>query len=114
MAKKWREEADAAKTAGRYEEVLTALDQLASHFKGEEAGDNAANEAKELKKDKDAKAELKARKDLAKMLAANKKLKGKEDKLSALYKFYEKNAGTASAEDAKAMAEAIKDSKLYK
>ncbi|MCA8914863.1 MAG: hypothetical protein KDB90_05585 [Planctomycetes bacterium] len=114
FAKLWRDEADAAKADGRYEDALSAVENLATHFKGEELGDKAGDEAKELKKDKDAKAEIKARKDLAKVLAANKKLKTKEDKLSALYKFYEKNEGTAAASDAKAMAEAIKDSKLFK
>lgn len=114
LGKLWRGEADAAKEAGRYEEAINALNNLAGHFKGEELGDNAATEAKELGKDAAAKAELKARKDLAKTLAANKKLKTKEDKLSALYKFYEKNKGTAAAEDAKAMAEAIKASDKYK
>ncbi|MCB9893622.1 MAG: hypothetical protein H6839_04160 [Planctomycetes bacterium] len=114
LAKLWREEADAAKADGRYEQAINALENLASHFKGEELGDKAGDEAKELKKDKDAKAEIKARKDLAKVLAGNKKAKSKEDKLSALYKFYEKNEGTAAANEAKAMAEAIKDSKLYK
>lgn len=114
LAKLWRTEADTAKEAGRYEEAIAALNNLAAHFKGEETGDKAAAEAKELAKDPKAKAELKARKDLAKTLAANKKLKTKEDKLSALYKFFEKNEGTAAADDAKAMAEAIKASSKYK
>jgi len=114
LGKLWRGEADAAREAGRYEEAINTLNLLAARFKGEELGDNAATEAKELAKEPAAKAELKARKDLAKTLAANKKLKTKEDKLTALYKFYEKNKGTAAAEDAKAMSEAIKASDKYK
>ena len=98
----------------RFDEATTYLEKLADHFKGSEIGDKADEELKALKKDKDAKAESKARASLAKTLAANKKMKTKEDKLSALYKFYEKNEGTAAADDAKAMAEAIKNSSKYK
>lgn len=114
LEQQWRTEADDSRTSGRFEETLKALDRLADHFKGSESGTKASDEAKELKKDKEAKAELKARKDLAKVLAGNKKLRAKDDKLKTLYKFYEGNQGTAAAEDAKAMAEAIKDGKFAK
>lgn len=114
LAANWRATADSTRADGRYEDTVVYLEKLETYFKGSEIGDKAAAELKELKKDKDAKAEFKARKDLAKTLAGAKKMKNKEDKLSALYKFYEKNEGTAAASDAKAMAEAIKDSSLYK
>jgi hypothetical protein len=114
VAAQWRTIIDNAKQEGRYQDACDYLERLEEHFKGAEVGDKAKDELKELKKNKDAKAELKARKSLAKLLAKNRKVKKKEDKLAALYKFYEKNEGTAAANDAKAMAEAIKDSKLFK
>lgn len=113
LSKRLRDEADTAVTARQYADAITALDRLALWFKGEETATKAAEEAKELAKGKEAKAEIKARKDLAKTLVANKKLKTKADKLAALYKFFEKNEGTAAADDAKAMAEAIKASSIY-
>jgi len=114
VAKSLREEADTAKADGRYVDAITALDMLAARFKGDELATKADEESKALAREKDAKAEIKARKDLAKVLAANKKLRVKDDKLSALYKFYEKNEGTAAASDAKEMAEAIKASAIYR
>ena len=114
LSSAWRTAVDSAKEEGRYQDAMDYLEKLADGFKGSEIGDKADDEMKELKKDKDAKAEIKARKDLAKTLASNRKVKNKEDKLTALYKFYEKNEGTAAANDAKEMAEAIKDSKLFK
>ncbi|MCA8918131.1 MAG: hypothetical protein KDB68_04165 [Planctomycetes bacterium] len=114
IASDWQAKIDAMKGERRFDEATTYLEKLADHFKGSEIGDKADEELKALKKDKDAKAESKARASLAKTLAANKKMKTKEDKLSALYKFYEKNEGTAAADDAKAMAEAIKNSSKYK
>lgn len=114
IAAEWRAKADISRAERRFDDTTAFLELISDCFKGSEEGDKASEELKELKKDKDAKAESKARASLAKTLAANKKMKTKEDKLAALYKFYEKNEGTAAADDAKAMADAIKNSSKYK
>lgn len=97
---------DAAKEKRRYHEAIAMLDELSGKaYKGMEESDKAAEEAKELKKDKDVKAELKAWADLAKVLDANEKAKSDADKKKNLIKFVEKNEGTAAAEEAKALAD---------
>jgi hypothetical protein len=114
FAKTWREQADSAKEAKLYTRATDALDRIASHFKGSDLGTAAAEESKALKSDKDIKASMKARKDLEKQLLANKKLKTKADKVAALAKFHERNAGTAAADEAKAIAEALQSSQWFK
>lgn len=99
---------DDAKSKRRYHEAVAMLEDLSGKgYKGMEESDKAAEELKELKKDKDVKAELKAWSDLAKVLEANEKAKSDVDKKKNLIKFVEKNEGMAAAEEAKALADAI-------
>lgn len=99
---------DDAKSRRRYHEAVAMLEELSGKaYKGMEESDKAAEELKELKKDKDVKAELKAWSDLAKVLEANEKAKSDVDRKKNLIKFVEKNEGMAAAEEAKALADAI-------
>lgn len=103
-----RSKIDAAKEKRRYHEAVAMLEELSGKaYKGMEESDKAGEELKELKKDKEVKAELKAWSDLAKVLEANEKAKSDVDRKKNLIKFVEKNEGMAAAEEAKALADAI-------
>lgn len=114
LGESWRAKVDEATESGRYQTAIEYLEKLEESFGDDERGEKAEKELKKLKKNDKAKDELKARKALTKTLAANKKSPKKADKLSNLYAFYEKYEGTASAKDAKAMAQAIKDSRYWR
>jgi hypothetical protein len=103
-----RAKIDDAKGKKRYHEAVAMLEELSGKaYKGMAESDAAATELKDLKKDKAVKDELKAWDGLAKTLEANEKLKSDADKKKALIKFWEKNEGTAAAEEAKALADAM-------
>ena len=103
-----RAKIDEAKGTKRYHEALAMLDVLASKaYKGLPESEPAAGEAKELRKDKAVKEELKAWDALTKTLEANEKAKSDVDKKKNLIKFYEKYEGMAAAEEAKTLAEAL-------
>lgn len=109
-----RSTADAAKAEKRFEDCLVALDRLALGFKGTPEGDAAGEEAKELRKDKDAKREISAWQALAKALESNKKAKGKIEKAKALRAVQKANEGTAAGAKAREVASAIEGSKMYR
>jgi hypothetical protein len=101
---------DDAKGKRRYHEAVASLETLSGKaYKGMAESDAAAEELKELKKDKAVKEELKAWDALAKTVEANEKAKSDGDKKKNLIKFYEKYEGMAAAEEAKAMADAMSD-----
>lgn len=103
-----RKKIDDAKGKRRYHEALAMLDTLAGKaYKGLPECEAAAEEAKELRKDKAVKDELKAWDALAKTLESNTKLKTDADRKKALIKFYEKNEGMAAADEAKALADKL-------
>jgi hypothetical protein len=103
-----RAKIDDAKGKKRYHEALAMLDTLAGKaYKGLPESEAAAEEAKELRKDKAVKEELKAWDALAKTLEANEKAKSDADKKKNLIKFYEKYEGMAAAEEAKTLADAM-------
>lgn len=114
LAKKWDEEAAKARDEKRFTQAVAIYARIAARFKGSEEGTKADEASKEMQKDADVKKEMKAEEALAKTLVANKKVKGKDAKASALGKFYEKNTGTRAAEKAKELAEAIKASSYFK
>ncbi|MHC4840178.1 MAG: peroxiredoxin family protein [Planctomycetota bacterium] len=99
---------EAKKSARRYHEMVATLEVLSGKgFKGLDCSSKAADELKALKKDKEVKVELKAWDALAKVIAGNKKAKDSATKKKNLFKFYEKNEGTAAADEAKKMADKI-------
>jgi hypothetical protein len=103
-----RKAIDDAKAKRRYHEAFAKLEELSGKaYKGMDASTAAADELKELKRDKDVSKELKAWNDLQKVVDGNEKLKSDADKQKALNKFYEKNEGTAAAEEAKKLAEGM-------
>ncbi|MBK8208177.1 MAG: hypothetical protein IPK87_15480 [Planctomycetes bacterium] len=106
-AKDLQAKADETQTTRRYHETVKALEKLAKGFKGTEIGDKADEDLKNLKKDKDVKKELSAWDALEKTLAANEKAKDSAAKKKSLNDFYKKYEGTAAADEAKRMAEAI-------
>lgn len=100
---------DAAKTARRYHEAVKGLEVLSGKgFKGTEAATAAEAELKELKADKAVKEELKAWDALAKVIEANDKTKDAAMRRKNLETFAKKNEGMAAAEEATALAAAIK------
>lgn len=100
---------DAAKGARRYHEAVKGLETLSGKgFKGMEAATAAEAELKELKADKTIKEELKAWDALAKVVEANEKEKVAAVKKKNLENFAKKNEGMAAAEEANALAAAIK------
>lgn len=104
-----RAKIDAAKTARRYHEAVKSLEILAGKgFKGMEVGTAAETELKELKADKAVKDELKAWDALAKVVEANEKIKDAPTKKKNLEGFAKRNEGMAAADEATAMAAAIK------
>lgn len=99
---------DDAKSKRRYHEAVAMLEELSGKgYKGTEEAEHAAEELKELKKDKDVKNELKAWDQLQKTLDANEKAKSEGDKYKNLIKFAEKYEGTAAADEAKALADQL-------
>lgn len=101
-----RKKIDEAKEKRRFHDAVRYLEELGGKsFKGLEASELAKDELKDLKKDQ--KDELKAWDQLEKTLEANEKAKSDSDKKKNLIKFYEKYEGTAAADEAKALADAI-------
>ncbi len=74
-----------------------------------ELGDTAANEIKELKKDKEVKREVDAANNLIKLRENVAKMKTKTEKATALRNFAKQkaNEGTRAGEDAKAEADRV-------
>ncbi|MBK8206826.1 MAG: redoxin domain-containing protein [Planctomycetes bacterium] len=98
---KLRLKIDELKAGRRYHEAIPMLEALAGKaYKGLPLGDEAGEELKELKKDKQVKEELKAWDQLAKTHEANKKAKSDEERRTNLEKFIKKYEGTAAAEEA--------------
>lgn len=106
---KLRARVDKAKEEKRYLEAFADLETLSSGFKGMELGDNAANEIKELKKDKEVKKEVDAANNLIKLRENVAKMKTKTEKATALRNFAKQkaNEGTRAGEDAKAEADRV-------
>jgi hypothetical protein len=103
-----RSKIDDAKSKRRYHDALRFLEELGGKgYKGIEAADSVKDEIKDIKKEH--KDELKAWDQLEKVIESNEKLKSDADKKKNLIKFYEKNEGTAAAEEAKSLAGAISD-----
>ena len=103
-----RKQIDDAKAKRRYHEALAMLEELSGKgYKGMDVSTAAAEELKELKRDKDVGKEVKAWGDLQKVVESNEKMKSDADKQKALNKFYEKNEGTAAADEAKKLAEGM-------
>jgi thiol-disulfide isomerase/thioredoxin len=99
---------EAAKAARRYHEAIAMLEELAGkQFRGMEASIKAAEEVKELKKDKAVKEELKAWDALAKTLEANKKAKTAADRKKNLEAFIKKHEGSAAADDARSQLDSL-------
>ena len=102
-----REKIDAAKEARRYHDAIRWLEELQGKpYKGLPGCDTKA-EVTELKADKAVKAELKAWDALAKTLEENKKAKDNQTQKTALGKFAKKHEGTAAADEAIKLAEAL-------
>jgi hypothetical protein len=106
-ATKLSEKAEATKASRRYHETVSCLEKLSKGFKGTETGDKAAEDLKALKKDKAVKKELQAWTALESILASNEKAKDKAAKRKNLIAFYEKFEGTAAADEAKSLADAL-------
>lgn len=103
-----KERVKLAKSERRYHHAIAILEELSGKaYKGLDVCEDAAEELKELKQDKDVKLELKAWDALEKTLAENEKAKSDVERKKNLLKFYEKNDGTAAAEEARRLAEAI-------
>ncbi len=96
---KLRARADKAKEEKRYLDAFADLETLSNGFKGMENGDAAANELKELKKDKDVKREVDAANNLIKLMENVGKMKTKTEKALALRNFSKQksNEGTRAA-----------------
>ena len=107
--KRRREKIDAAKKERRYHDAVRILEELSDKsYKGMDVYGEAAAELKELKKDKEVKAELKAWEALEKALEQNEKAKSRADRKKNLIKVYEKYEGMAAAGEARRLAEKIK------
>lgn len=103
-----REKIDAAREARRYHDAIRWLEELqGKQYKGLPGCDTKA-EVTELHKDKAVKAELKAWDGLAKTIEQNAKAKDNTERRKNLEKFAEKHEGTAAAEEALLLREAIK------
>lgn len=103
-----RKKADETKAARRYHETLKVLEELSGKgFKGMEAATAAAEEIKEMKKDKDIAKELKAWDALAKTIESNEKVKDAATRKTNLLNFVKKNEGMAAAEEAEKLAAEI-------
>jgi aconitase B len=97
------------KSMRRYHEAVELLEYLEGKAcEGLETQEDAREELQEVKEDEDAQLELKAWKVLAKVKKSNEKAKSNADKKKNLSKFYEKNKGTAAAEEAQELAQALK------
>ena len=95
-----REKIDLAKEAKRYHHAVALLEELSGKpYKGMEVYDEAKEELKVLKKDKEIKAELKAWEQYDKAIEAIKDA-NEEDRRKALEKFIKKYEGTAAASEA--------------
>lgn len=103
-----RKRVDETKAAKRYHETVAALEDLSGKgFKGMEVATAAAEELKELKKDKEVAKELKAWDALAKTVESNKKVKDVGTQRTNLNTFAKKNEGTAAGDEARRMAEEL-------
>lgn len=93
----------------RYHDAIRILEELESRaFKGmDEVQDEAESKIKELESDKEVKEELKAWDRLEKTLKANERARNDAQKRANLIKFWEKYEGTAAAEEAKKLADAL-------
>jgi len=91
----------------RYDLVIETLTRMETEFKGHKLGDDAKEELKALKKDKDIKREIGVYENLAKLIDKE----GKGDPVSfrnALEQFAKANPGTRAAGVAESMAQRIK------
>lgn len=103
-----RKQVEDAKAIRHYHTAVRILEELSGKaFKGLEASDKAAEDLKELRKDKDVKKELTAWDAYEKTLAANEKAKDAAAKKKALTDFSKKYEGTAAAEEARKAAEGM-------
>ncbi|MDC1141503.1 hypothetical protein OAU50_00285 [Planctomycetota bacterium] len=92
----------------RYHDAVAKLEYLAGDAcDGLDTQEDAKDALQEIKDDDDAQLELKAWKAFAKVLKRNEKAKTKAEKKKNLATFFEKNKGTAAAEEAQATAKAL-------
>ncbi|MHC4840182.1 MAG: hypothetical protein ACYTDT_04365 [Planctomycetota bacterium] len=103
-----QQKVDSAIEAKRYHDALKTLEVLAGKaYKGLEESGAAAKQLKELKKDKQVKAELKAWAAFDKVLAANKNAKSDADRVENLATFARRNEDTAAAAEATKLIQEI-------
>ena len=111
----WKGRVEQGEKDGDYTPVFNALALLKKHFAGGEDATWAAGKEKALKADPAVKKERKAAKQLLKLWAGKQKAGRSEKKLKALLKKVEKfiarNEGTKTAERAKSLTSAIRQTK---
>jgi hypothetical protein len=106
-ARELRTKIEDAKEAKRYHEALEMLEVLEKGFRGSEIGDKARDERRELNNDREVRKEVAAWNNLQRVIQANERARDDGVRKRNLAQFYERNKGTAAAEEARRLAEAM-------
>jgi hypothetical protein len=96
-----------AKDARRYHEAIAALEEIQSAFRGTEMANEARDEVRDMRRDRDIQAELRAWTELDRVIQQNERARDNATRRQALNRFYERYEGTAAAEEAKKLAQAL-------
>jgi hypothetical protein len=97
-----------AKQARRYHEAIVTLEEIQTAFRGSDLAKEAADEVRDMRRDRDIGKELRAWADLERVIQQNERARDDATRRQALNRFYERNEGMAAAEEARRLAEAMR------
>jgi hypothetical protein len=96
-----------AKAARRYHEAIATLEEIQKAFRGTDMANEARDEVRDMGRDREIQRELRAWNDLERVIQQNERARDNATRRQALNRFYERNEGTAAAEEARKLSESL-------